>query len=209
MKKIFILSFVLSFLLMSPSLFSQEILTISTYYPSPFGIYNRLVTTTLGVGDNNTAVAGIDASDAPDPTTNAGDAWIAGDMGIGTSNPQADLEVNNTLRLRPTNSPNHNAEGSLYYDDSDDILAVNTTGTASGWKRVGGGGYCYARATEGAVSTCPPGWTKPDLGGAEELGDVRYCAWAGCLGGQIRPVGFPCAEACNIVMGKYALCCHD
>ena len=76
-------------------LFAQETFTLTTYYPAPFGIYQRIVTQTLGVGDNNTNVAGIDATDAPDPTVadQAGDVWIAGDVGIGTNNPKSSLDI--------------------------------------------------------------------------------------------------------------------
>ena len=63
------------FLLFLSSSFAQETLTISTYYPAPFGVYNQLVTNTLGVGDNNSS-GGIDAGDAP-LVTDAGDVWIA------------------------------------------------------------------------------------------------------------------------------------
>ncbi|MDP2923047.1 MAG: hypothetical protein Q8O30_04930 [Candidatus Omnitrophota bacterium] len=74
--------------------FSQhESITITTYYPAPFGVYNQLVTSTLGVGDNN-ASGGLDDADAPNPATHPGDVWIAGHLGIATTNPQNRLDVN-------------------------------------------------------------------------------------------------------------------
>ena len=60
-----------------------------------------------------------------------------GDVGIGTgtSRPQADLEVVDTIRLRPTDSPNHANEGNLYYDNSENKVKYHD-GTA--WKTLGG-----------------------------------------------------------------------
>jgi len=71
--------------------FGQETFALITYYPAPFGIYQRLVTQTLGVGDMNNN--GIGADDVPDPIANPGDVWIAGDVGIGTTTPQSTLSV--------------------------------------------------------------------------------------------------------------------
>jgi len=74
--------------------FSQETFTLTTYYPAPFGVYQRLVTQTLGVGDNNGSGT-VDANDAPNPTVvnQEGDVWIAGDLGIGTNAPVAKLHI--------------------------------------------------------------------------------------------------------------------
>jgi len=65
----------------------EEKITIITYYPAPFGVYNRLVTRTFGVGDTN-ANGDIDINDAPDPTSpdKDGQALIATGLGIGTTN---------------------------------------------------------------------------------------------------------------------------
>jgi hypothetical protein len=63
-----------------------ENITITTYYPAPFGIYQQMITTTLGVGDNNNDGV-IDGNDAPDPTTHPGDLWVRDTIGVGTTNP--------------------------------------------------------------------------------------------------------------------------
>ena len=81
MKKIY---FVLSLLLFSYSiLFAAEEITITTYYPSPYGSYNALQTDKLGVGDNSAPV-GLDSADVP---TDSGDVWIKGRVSIGTTVP--------------------------------------------------------------------------------------------------------------------------
>ena len=95
-KKSFIVTIgVLSLLILTTACFAQqETLTITTYYPAPFGVYAQLVTQTLGVGDSNGS-GGIDAGDAPDPIVagQEGDVWIAGDVGIGTTTPQNKLDI--------------------------------------------------------------------------------------------------------------------
>ena len=70
----------------------EERLTITTYYPSPTGVYQRLQTQTLGVGDTNNS-GGLDVNDAPDPTANPGNVWIRGNVGIGTTAPASKLHV--------------------------------------------------------------------------------------------------------------------
>ncbi|UCC95182.1 MAG: hypothetical protein JSW40_00085 [Candidatus Omnitrophota bacterium] len=78
---------------LSDSVFcEEENLTFTTFYPSSRGVYRRLVLGTLGVGDNVVDTR-IRRNDAPDPSTNPGEVWIAGTMGIGTNTPQGKLAV--------------------------------------------------------------------------------------------------------------------
>jgi len=56
-----------------------------------------------------------------------------GKVGIGTMSPQADLEVNNTLRLSPTDSPSYAVEGALYYDNSDNTIMYHD---GSDWQPI-------------------------------------------------------------------------
>jgi len=87
-------------LIFSLTAFSQETFTLTTYYPAPFGIYQRLVTNTLGVGDTN-ASGGIDANDAPDPDVSGqeGQVWIADKLGIGTTSPFQELHIRSTDKV--------------------------------------------------------------------------------------------------------------
>lgn len=88
--KFLILSWSFSLCILNFTLASaQESMTITTYYPSPFGSYNQLQASSLGIGDNDTD-GNIDSDDVP---TTAGDVWIAGNVGIGTINPQANLHI--------------------------------------------------------------------------------------------------------------------
>lgn len=62
---------------------SEESLTITTYYPSPYGSYNQLQTNSLGVGDVN-GDGTLNSSDVPPTTTPPyGDLWIAGNITVG------------------------------------------------------------------------------------------------------------------------------
>lgn len=137
MKK---LIFILLFSAFSQGVFADT-LTITTYYPAPYGAYRQLASQTLGVGDNNNDNV-LNANDAPNPNdpNQFGDVWIRGKVGIGTTTPQARLEVNKTLRLTPrADLPflcNSDAvAGSVYYDDSGNKAFQYCNGTK--WKKLG------------------------------------------------------------------------
>lgn len=100
-----IITVLLSLMFLGLSVYAQdETLTITTYYPAPFGIYQRMVSQALGIGDTN-ASGSIDVGDAPNPAADpeqAGDLWVAGDVGIGTVDPQAQLDVNGNVNISGT-----------------------------------------------------------------------------------------------------------
>jgi hypothetical protein len=114
MKKIVVSFFVLTLLLTLTTL-AQETITLSTYYPSPFGIYNRLATNSFGVGDNNSS-GGIEAGDSPDPAVagQEGDVWIAGDIGIGTTNPEARVHLRGDSPISMIEATQANQAAHLY-----------------------------------------------------------------------------------------------
>ena len=72
-KKIASSAFVICALIMCNLAMGQqeEKLTITTYYPSPTGVYNKLLTETLGVGDTDGSGT-LNFQDAPDPATQRG-----------------------------------------------------------------------------------------------------------------------------------------
>lgn len=89
MRKIITSTFLL-LVLVVVSAYAGEV-KLTTYYPSPYGEYKRIITETLGVGDNDGSGT-INSLDAP---TNPGEVWIKGNIGIGTTSPQSVLDLGN------------------------------------------------------------------------------------------------------------------
>jgi len=135
MKKIiFILAL---FGLVNLTAFAEESITITTYYPSPYGSYNELSTNKLAVGDTNNN-GQLDAGDQP---SNNGD-----------------------IRLKPhTSAPpaESGVVGEVAYA-SDGYLYVNNG--ASIWVKQGGVGGCYMTFCAGdTVGGCTPPSCRTDL----------------------------------------------
>jgi len=73
----------------APVVFAEDI-TITTYYPSPYGSYSSLFTDKLGVGDNN----GDSLFSSSDVPTITGYVWIKGNVSIGTTTSTYKLTLN-------------------------------------------------------------------------------------------------------------------
>jgi hypothetical protein len=71
--------------------------------------------------------------------------FLIWNVGIGTNNPQAKLEVNGILRLIPltsTNVPSNPQEGMIYYDNTLKTFRCATFNTSTNqvtWQTCGGG----------------------------------------------------------------------
>lgn len=157
MRKISIkLSFILCSILASAFLFTtlaaSEDITITTYYPSPYGVYNELQSQRIAVGDTNSD-GNITSADQPSRdgdirlTPQAGDpsTWLSG------------------------------REGQVAYSDFSDSIYHYT---GSNWVSAGGGGsftyYCTSSSgfgspqcvnAGGTQGYCPAGYAqKADLG---------------------------------------------
>ncbi|MFA5008665.1 MAG: hypothetical protein WC546_05535 [Candidatus Omnitrophota bacterium] len=161
-----------------------ETITITTYYPSPHGVYEQLVTSTLGVGDNDDSGT-ITSADAPDPATASqrGNLWVSGNIGIrtGVAGPQRALHVagNNGIRIAPVNVT------TIANPQVGDV-AVNSTDSTlkwyngSGWASAGGGTsyvayFPYIRTggpLDPAKDNCLDGFT--DQGSLGKYGGCWY-----------------------------------
>lgn len=102
MKEKFILRITLIvavyYLLIPFGVMCQENVAITTYYPSPEGIYNQVVVNALGVGDTNIS-GSIDLYDSPDPGPHSGDMWVAQHMGVGTITSKNNLDVSGSVAI--------------------------------------------------------------------------------------------------------------
>jgi len=127
-----IITFLVCFLVFPAILLADETLTITTYYPSPYGSYNYLQTDKLGVGDNN-GDSSLTSADVP---TNSGDVWIKGNVGIGTTSPGAHIETWGNTNGFPTTSLSANEAGlRVSGGGTNAILDFGSKGAgpASGW----------------------------------------------------------------------------
>jgi len=158
--KIFLISFSLICLFFSPA-FAQESLTITTYYPSPYGNYHELRSQRMAVGDsyidNNqycwegTCTNLID-DDANPATPSKVDLIVEGNVGIGTSAPTENLEVTGRAKteaviLTPgtftdVNDVSNERNGMLYYNEDPTTHTGNVylysrdSASASSWKTI-------------------------------------------------------------------------
>lgn len=106
---------------------SSETINMTTYYPSPLGIYRKIVTTTetiLNKNGGNTLLV---------PASNP-----SGKVGVGTADPQAKLDVAGTLRVGnfPADPPG-GVDGAIYYNSSSGKFRGFQAGA---WKDLAGGG---------------------------------------------------------------------
>lgn len=105
-KKVYILflGFILSFGLFS-SAFSQETLTITTYYPSPYGVYRELRSQRMAIGDNYYGSGYCWPPDICANQINAdADLVVEGNVGIGVINPTYQLQLSLNSAAKPTST---------------------------------------------------------------------------------------------------------
>ncbi|UCC95551.1 MAG: hypothetical protein JSW40_02075 [Candidatus Omnitrophota bacterium] len=121
--------------------FSQEELTITTYYPAPYGVYKELRSQRMAIGDNY-----IDTSQycwegaCKTPINPDADLVLQGNVGIGTINPQATLDVSGGVRVGSVagcgaGGCTADNAGTLRYCSNE---LQHCDGTTDTWKPIGG-----------------------------------------------------------------------
>ena len=108
----------------------EETLTIATYYPAPYGIYNEMQTNKMAVGDVNNS-GKLDAGDQPPAN---GQLYTARSV---IYKPQSSLPA---FDVR---------EGELVYSDTDNKFYYYD---GSSWVAQGGGGGCYVSYSGGCLT---------------------------------------------------------
>jgi len=80
----------------------EETLTIATYYPAPYGIYNEMRAKKMAVGDNYHSGSAYPwdtgGGCAGNEICNA-DLVVEGNVGIGTASPDESLQVNGKIKM--------------------------------------------------------------------------------------------------------------
>ncbi len=131
----------------------SESLTLESYYPSPLGIYSNL--------------------------TSTGDTFLArdgGKVGVGTSSPQAGLDVNGIVKLgtyggNPPASVPGAVAGGIYYDTQQKQVYAND---GSAWKAVGGNSGPAARVSFKGVVNPPLIFNSYNVASVAYLGTGTY-----------------------------------
>ena len=154
LKNKFLLSLPLVFLVLTfslPAFATDESITITTYYPSPYGVYNQLAANRLAVGDTNND----GALTAADQSNRDGDIRLtaqAGDPAVwpaGTTGQFSYSSVNDDL---------YHYNGSTWVAAGGGGTAVINLSCAWGTDYSAGIGHGW----DGSCTppACPPGWTS-------------------------------------------------
>ena len=122
-------------LLFSVSLtaFSQETLTITTYYPAPYGVYqDMIIHGRIAIGNANQDPQGtIDNNDLAIDATGQpleGALTIGNNIGIGTNAPLYPLDINRTYSPDPGRNLGIRTQGSILAEYNGDVgLALHST----------------------------------------------------------------------------------
>ena len=149
------------------SCFAEESMTITTYYPSPYGSYNELQTNKFAVGDTN---GDFQLSSADQPPAN-GQIYAARSIIL---KPQSSLPSSNLLtgELAYSNSKLYSYDGSAWAavgGSASSGVTMISAQSASTYSHYNAPKYCYnlsaaaAVAMNGDTTTVYTDWRLPSM----------------------------------------------
>ncbi|MBI3550808.1 MAG: hypothetical protein HY078_17370 [Elusimicrobia bacterium] len=174
---------------------ASETMTMTTYYPSPSGIYRRLVAT-------GEALLARDSGNVVMLQDNA-----SGKVGIGTKSPKSKLHVNGgILPGEATSGDACSPEGAFAYDFAAHAPVV--CGASGRWGPMGGGGALvqnrYAETAAWGSFTVQPGWGDqvPQSNQGTQILSLGFTPKSAANRLQFRvtvPFGLSSSGACGVV----------
>ena len=115
-----------------------------------------------------------------------------GRVGVGVIFPQADLEINNTLRLVPVASSGYNIEGGIYYDSDEHRLKYRDN---TAWKNLGSSMGATQEVTKKLIPNnsvdimCSPNYAVTRV----KVYTYKNCT-RGCTVPEITKMGVVCSQ---------------
>lgn len=134
-------SYLLGSLFLYSNLIDSETLTITTYYPAPYGGYVRLLTTNATVLARDGGSVGIGVAAPLQKLDVSANAYIRGAVGIGVQNPVYALDVAGSSRF----SQDGRFGGRIGTNGYDPVVGI-----PGGW---GGGIHTWDAYAEGSFGT--------------------------------------------------------
>ena len=145
-KQIFFILILFTLIFTLPGIAQKKSITITTYYPAPYGIYREIRSQKMAIGDNYSDPSQHcwlgGSCPLPDIDEDA-DLVVEGNVGIGETEPEYKLDIAGALRLQPGSAPT-GANGVIYYDSSEDKFKCHLAGS---WVDCMGSGTGYWAAS--------------------------------------------------------------
>ncbi|RLI90208.1 MAG: hypothetical protein DRO95_06610, partial [Candidatus Altiarchaeales archaeon] len=145
-KQIFFILILFTLIFTLPGIAQKKSITITTYYPAPYGVYREIRSQKMAIGDNYSDPSQHcwlgGSCPFPDIDEDA-DLVVEGNVGIGETEPEYKLDIAGALRLQPGSAPT-GVNGVIYYDSSEDKFKCYQAGS---WVDCMGSGTGYWAAS--------------------------------------------------------------